>query len=330
MPIQAGLWEEEIENCLPPIPLGWLVFASFAGLLFLPLSIAAGWAQVGVGPSAGALAALVKTGLYAVFLHAVLVWPLCGFVFSQQGQRWGVFERVAVCLLLISPPLVSFLYFLCGDGLTDVWDLALTVVPAVAWGALLYERSQRPWLFSLALALATSLPWLWLGDRLGGFSPVFTYGVLSNDCLSLRLAVAALALVAAAVGGAASAPLGSVWLRTAAKCLAALAGLHLAVGVVLPVIGLLLGKSGEGASPHWALVGFPWLMMFCLQPTWTGRRALGVVFSVVVLGEVGELVWRSLRLQPNPASLAQWGACWLSTGAVAFLATQTVFRNKNS
>ncbi len=292
MSIQTGLWDDEVEPTLPKIPGVEAALAAFVPLLFLPFCLAFGWAELAVSFAPNAVKALFTTVCFAAAVHGCLVWPLCGFVFPQYAGRWGLFERTLTTLALFSPPLVSFLYFQAGEGITDFWDLGVTVVPAVALGTFVYEKSQRTWLFSLTLAVAGSLPWLWMGDRLGGFSPVFTYGILNSDGQVLRVVVSCLAVVFGAVTLIRKSNFDETSLRTAGKTLAALAVFHLAMGVVFPFVGLLLGKTSAALSPHWTLVLYPWLILACLRPRALRPRAFTAILALSVLGEVLELGWK--------------------------------------
>ncbi len=319
MPTQAGVWDEEQEINLPPLSPGWVAFALLSPLAFLPMAAALGWAEFAAGYSAGAVSALGRTVLYALGVHVLLVWPLCGFAFLQYAGRWTAFERVTACLLLLSPPVLSFLYFQTGQGLTDFWDLALTVVPAVGLGALLFERTGRPWVFSLVLALSTSVPWLWLGDRLGGFSPLFTYGVLQSDFQTLRAAFGALSLAVtgAALGHSAlSRDEGKI---IAGKTMAALGVLQLVVSVIGPILSAAFGEPLETLDPHWPLVVYPWLAMALIRHGMLGAKSVRVVLAAGAGAELLELGWLIRVGGAATWSHGHLAVTWITLAACAFL-----------
>ncbi len=166
--------EEEPIYLAPRLAWGaWL--AGLAGLfLYLPITSIVGLCSFDVQPLSPSLLGY----FVAVFLgvHVILVTPIASLVYPQFSKKMrgsgSEARRVFLVLLLLTPPLLSFVSFRGGlTSLMDAHEALLLVVPPLVLGTLLFEKTDKSYLFSSFVAVAIFIPLFVINDIL---SPIET------------------------------------------------------------------------------------------------------------------------------------------------------------
>lgn len=139
---------------------------------------------------------LLRFLFYFMALHVVLFWPISQYALPELRKK-GSWFRSAVLVLLVSCPLLSYGHYLgTFRNVFDVQELFLVVFPPVVLGTLMYERTEKLWLFSAFVSLSTFLPFFLINDLLGPFETVLYFSPKSDIPSFLRFIAPALAFAA--------------------------------------------------------------------------------------------------------------------------------------
>ena len=172
---------EDIEDdFLPAIPYVKILLSLALLFAFIPLGGIFGQCNFFAGPAIGGatpiFSALIQLGIYGFLVHCGLVFPLVHQAYPALRNRSPA-ARGLIALALISAPLISYAYFRGGvKEVMDVQEIFLMIVPGTALAVLFYEITERVWVLSAVLILATFIPLFLTNDLLCRFPTLLTYG----------------------------------------------------------------------------------------------------------------------------------------------------------
>ncbi len=172
-------------------------------IVALPLCFLIGKAAFywGVGiPGFEEVGVLLLKGLFFyAALHVLLVWPLYQFARRDISQVKDQNLQTLIYFVLVFLPLSAFTY-LTGNirSWVDFAELLLATVPPTLIGAYIFTRNQKPYLFSLLLAVPLFLSLFVISDIMGPFKTRTQFLSDGNYVLVLRLFLAVTAIAVAA------------------------------------------------------------------------------------------------------------------------------------
>jgi len=144
---------------------------------------------------------VVYWGGFMLGIYWLLLRPFANQAYPYLFDRVGPFWRIAVGMVLLIPPLISFGYLIGNiHGWVNGYEIAFAVLPSVCVGLIIFESTTKSWFASLVMGNLCFISFFLMNDILSPFQTVFTYGVSHAYFYQLKAAglCCMVALVAAA------------------------------------------------------------------------------------------------------------------------------------
>lgn len=228
-----------------------IIGATMFGLLSY-LIVAAFLSLIKRTPAQWDLSILLIGLAYCVGVYLILCRPLFRLALPQLQAQFDLGLRILLFVLMISPPLVAFGYFLGGlRDLLDWHELVLTVLPAVLLAAVSYEKWKSVWIVYALLIGGTVPSYFLFQDVLSGFT-VFQPFLVANINFYLLKTFMILTVMFAFIALFASLSWDDLFVGAAALC--AYVGI---MGVVVPLTFAILSDQAW----HNYLHAIPYLIL---------------------------------------------------------------------
>ncbi len=168
------------ENLLSRIPWKEISLSLLLPFLFLPMAKWMGLCYFVEGARYYAPHAFLDLFLYGtaflVAVHSFLVWPLTAEQTWEHLKKMPMALQIGIPTFLMTLPLLGFSYWLVDikDNLS-LLELLIQIVPGIILGALLFQRTEKPWVFTLIAGVGAFIPLFVMNDLLSPFPVVFAY-----------------------------------------------------------------------------------------------------------------------------------------------------------
>lgn len=167
------------------------------GLLFTPTLICSLIGQVQWQQSQvfQPVSLILRYSFFMAVLFTVLVGPIAYFAYPELKKIKYSAVRVIFLILFLSPPLLSYGYFIGQFKLQgQVEELFWSVMPGVVILSILFERTKNLWLLSFGIGSLCFFNFYLVGDILGPFPVLFHTIPKSEVCYLIKKGMSLLAL----------------------------------------------------------------------------------------------------------------------------------------
>lgn len=166
-----------VDNVQTKLPWKWILI-SWASFLLLPFVFSLfGLSHIelgGKGMVEGAFHNTVIRSMIVFFAIAlVFVGPYTQFIRPLFIERTEI-ERVLSAIFFLGLPLSAFAYYEGNiKSAIDYQEWVLLVLPALILSSVLYERSEKIWVFATTLGIGFLFPLYYINDLMAPFATLF-------------------------------------------------------------------------------------------------------------------------------------------------------------
>jgi hypothetical protein len=114
-------------------------------------------------------------GVFLIFMvHTILVWPITSLAFPSIEKVKSEKIQWLVLVLLLTPPLLSFSYYLGKfKDRFDYLEMVMVVLPVVSLGAALFLKTKKAGILTAVILLGSGFSWFICNEILAPWDTVF-------------------------------------------------------------------------------------------------------------------------------------------------------------